>query len=146
MAKVLPFGSRRLPFLFLVDQWRELQRETKAGPWEIEARLLRLGCTVDEITAALRIGLVGGGMSATEAFVTVEAHVGTKPGDLGFARLTALAAISHSLHGLDEDLVGESDAAPKGARTSRRRTAKSPGPTSSKPRARRASPRATSDA
>ncbi len=144
MAKVLAFGPGRLPFLFLCDEWQGLQREAKVGPWEMESRLLRQTCTVDDIKHSLRHGLIGGGMSAVEALVTVDAYVGVKPGDLGPARLAALAAINHSLHGLDEDLVGESGPAPKGARKSRRQAAASPGRTSSKPPARQTSRRGKS--
>jgi hypothetical protein len=130
-AKILAFGPGKFPFAFMVDEWRELQRTTKAGPWEIEKRLLAGSCTRDEIAEVLRVGLWGGGLPAIEAEALVEAYVGRKPGDMGPARLVGLAALGHWLHGVDEDLVGElSPPAPKGVRKSRRRAAKSPGSTS----------------
>lgn len=133
---VLAFGPGRYPFLFLVDEWRELQRVTGLGPWDLELKLIGSACSFDQIQQTVRIGLLGGGMAAAEALDISDAYIGKRPGDLGPARLTALAAISHSLHGLDDDIAGESaPSAVKGARTSRRATARSRGARSSRPAA-----------
>lgn len=103
----LAFGGAKRPFLFLSEQWRELQRATQCGPWEIERRLAASVCTEQEIAETIRAGLTGAGMDLGQALDIVEAYVGAKPGDLDYARLTAFQAVAYSLHGLDDDIAGE---------------------------------------
>jgi len=131
---VLAFGPARFEFLFLSSQWQELQRVLGLGPWEVELRLIGGKCTERELRETIRIGLWGGGLSVAEALDLSGSYVGAKPGDLGPARLTAISAISYSLHGLDDELSGESPPPVDGkTQPSPRRTAKSRGAKSSKP-------------
>jgi hypothetical protein len=104
----LTFGDAKYDFLFLADEWRELQRVTNVGPWELESRMVSNRCLYADIRETIRVGLIGGGMKPGNAVGLVDAHIGVKPGDLEAGRLVAIAAISHSLHGLDEDVAGES--------------------------------------
>ena len=129
LATLVVWRGERLPFLYLIDQWRIVQRELGVGPWVLEARLTAKVCSADEVRATLRIGLVGAGMAMAEAEALVTRNCDARPGMLDDALVTALIAVTGSLHGLEADIEGESGAVERAPKT-RSRTGRSRSPAS----------------
>jgi Phage tail tube protein, GTA-gp10 len=66
-------------FRLRIKELRELQDKCDAGPAEIMMRLATHRWRVDDILQAIRLGLIGGGMSPTEALVLVSRYVEQRP-------------------------------------------------------------------
>lgn len=149
----LPFGTEERIFRLGIDQWRKVQERCDAGPPEILARLgplvrgLRggLGFTqllaggmlgtwrIDDMREVILQGLIGGGMSPTEAGVLVRAEFDGKL-SFEFAPLAYLVA-ERSLTPPEDEPLGEKTApaatppAPKPSRRSRAARSVSPAST-----------------
>lgn len=95
----------RLP----LGQLRELQDKCDAGPPAIMARLNTDTWRVDDIRETIRLGLIGGGMSPSEAYRKVARYVDERPlmENVVPARLILMAA----LIGDPSETVGKPEAA-----------------------------------
>lgn len=79
-AKIkLPWADGEREFRLAIGQLRELQDKCNAGPAEILARLSNGTWRVDDIRETLRLGLIGGGASPTDALVLVARYVDIRP-------------------------------------------------------------------
>lgn len=65
----------RLP----LGQLRELQDKCNAGPQEILGRLSGSTWRVDDVRETIRLGLIGGGMKPTEAYILTSRYVDDQP-------------------------------------------------------------------
>lgn len=129
LATLVVWRGQRLPFLYLIDEWRAIQRELGVGPWILEVRLKAKVCSADEVRITLRVGLVGAGMALAEAETLVAQNCDARPGMMDDALIAALAAVGGSLHGLEADIEGESGAVERAPKT-RSRTGRSRSPAS----------------
>lgn len=66
-------------FRLRIKELRELQDKCDAGPAEIMMRLASHRWRVDDILQTIRLGLIGGGMTPTEALVLVSRYVEQRP-------------------------------------------------------------------
>ena len=66
-------------FRLAIGQLRELQEKCDAGPGELLLRLTSHRWRVDDILQTIRLGLIGGGMSPTNALVLVKRYVEDRP-------------------------------------------------------------------
>lgn len=79
-AKIkLPWADGEREFRLAIGLLRELQDKCNAGPAEILARLSNGTWRVDDIRETLRLGLIGGGASPTDALVLVARYVDVRP-------------------------------------------------------------------
>lgn len=60
-------------------QLAELQEKTNAGPYVVFARLESDVWRIEDIAHTIRLGLIGGGMSPTDALKKVRAYVEERP-------------------------------------------------------------------
>lgn len=105
------FGDRKHVFALKIAQLEELQEKTDAGPEELFDRLGNGTWRVPDIRETLRLGLIGGGMSSTEAAILVDRYANA--GNLVPNKPVAQAVLGAALLGaVDEPLPGE----PKRAR------------------------------
>lgn len=116
----LEWGDGDHPFALKLDHLAELQEKTGAGPWYMLWSLERavLAKALDShppkdmspayVTETLRLGLIGGGMTAVEALQKVRAYAG--PGQLTENIASAYAVLGTALQGVEEDLPGKDEA------------------------------------
>ncbi|MFG1238005.1 gene transfer agent family protein [Xanthobacter autotrophicus DSM 597] len=71
---VLPFGDGDQTFRLALAQLLELQEKTNAGPMDLFMRLRGTSWRVEDIHETLRLGLIGGGMSAPDALRLVQRY------------------------------------------------------------------------
>lgn len=75
----LLWGDGDRTFRLAIGQLRELQDKCDAGPAEILGRLSNGTWRVDDIRETLRLGLIGGGATPTDALVLVARYVDSRP-------------------------------------------------------------------
>lgn len=102
----------RLP----IGQLRELQDKCAAGPLQILGRLSDGTWRVDDVRETIRLGLIGGGATPTDALVLVHRYVDARP----LLENTALAQsiLLVALMGNPDDKVGK----PPAGKTKRKAT------------------------
>lgn len=88
-----------------------LQEECNAGPFEILMRLSRGTWRIQEIDAIIRLGLIGGGMTPSEALSLTEKYVRARPPmeNLVFAR----GILGVAVQGNPDEAPGKDPAAPE---------------------------------
>lgn len=75
----LEFAGEMRSFCLKIGQLRELQEKTGVGPLALFNRLISGDWEVDDIPQILRLGLIGGGMSSSEALKLIETHINVSP-------------------------------------------------------------------
>lgn len=103
-------------FRLAIGQLRELQEKCGAGPAEIHNRLAAGTWRVDDIRETIRLGLIGGGMTPTDALVLVTRYVDNRP--LMENVVAAQAVLLVALIGAPDDKVGK----PKAVKTRKKAT------------------------
>lgn len=78
-ALTMLWGDGEFRFRLAIGQLRELQEKANAGPPELFERLRTNTWRVDDIRETLRLGLIGGGMSPTDALTKVIRYVDARP-------------------------------------------------------------------
>lgn len=104
-------------FLFRLGELEALDDKTSQGVLDFRYRLslgIQRGSLayspvkIAEVLSCLRLGLIGAGMSGTDAKKKVERAF--EAGDMAEMVLVAFTALSHSLSGKEHDPVGEAGA------------------------------------
>ena len=114
-------------FRLRIKELRELQDKCDAGPAQIMMRLVNHTWRVDDILQAIRLGLIGGGASPTDALLLVKRYVEDRP--LAENVVIAAEIIAAAISG---DPKEDGDTAKK-AEATKGTTAESPSPPSSEP-------------
>lgn len=83
----------------------ELQERCNTGPYVILNRLYDGQWRMEDITNVIRLGLIGGGMSPTDALKKVRTYVEDRPPLENV--LVAQAVLAAGLQGAPEEKVGE---------------------------------------
>ncbi len=125
----LTWGDGPHVFRLTIGELRELQDKCNAGPAEILNRLAGGTWRVDDIRETLRLGLLGGGKTPTDALVLVARYVDNRP--LMENVTPAQAILLAALVGDPEDQVGKPKAETikkkaRGASSSRHSTESAP--------------------
>jgi hypothetical protein len=92
-----------------IAELRAIQQKCDAGPAWVLARLANGQWMVDDVIQPIRLGLEGGGMAKAEATRLVKNHVEDRP--LTASVMTAQAVLMAALYGVEDDPVGEKEAA-----------------------------------
>ena len=96
-----------------VEHLRELQEKTGVGPMALFRRLYSGNYDTDDIREIIRVGLVGGGLSASEAHKLVKRYIDAEP--LNTHAGLALEIMGAALFGVGEPAdasdIGVSEAA-----------------------------------
>ena len=103
-----------------IPRLRELQDKRSAGPAEIARRIVDQTFRVEDVAETLRLGLIGGGLSASDALALVSRYLDQTP--LLESAAAALAVLGAALRGVEA-------AEPEGKSTpvkSSRRSARKP--------------------
>lgn len=107
----LDFAGGDFDFCLRIGELIELQEKCDAGPPLILARLQQGAWKVEDVRETIRLGLIGGGMAATEASVKVKAYVDNPDRDpplAGYA-LTASAILAAAILSVKEEEAPKSD-------------------------------------
>jgi hypothetical protein len=78
-STTLTWGDGEHLFRLPIGQLRELQDKCDAGPAQIMMRLVSHTWRVDDILQPIRLGLIGGGKSPTDALLLVRRYVEERP-------------------------------------------------------------------
>ena len=125
----LDWADGTYPFALKIDHLAELQDKCDAGPWYIQWALQVAVFAASSgmapprdmspayVIETIRLGLIGGGMSAIEALKKVRTYVG--PGQLHDNISTAYSIIGVALQGVPED---EPEKPQAGSKTSANRS------------------------
>ena len=122
-------------FRLRIKELRELQDKCDAGPAQIMMRLVQHTWRVDDILQAIRLGLIGGGATPTDALLLVKRYVEERP--LGENVVIAAEIIAAAISG---DPKEDGDTAKK-ERAAEETTTESPLPPSMEPALSSAGPR-----
>ena len=106
----------------------KLQEACDAGPLVVLERLAGGTWRVEDISATIRLGLVGGGMEPATALKMVRAYVEARPP--AESLLAAQAILSVACYGAPEEDVGNPEAASPGSASTASRTEGSGSPPS----------------
>lgn len=113
-------------------QIAELQDRTNAGPYHVLNRLYDGTWKIEDISNIVRLGLIGGGMSPVTALNLTRTYVEERP--LLENHPIAVVILKAALVGVDDEPVGESEAAnPREELSTTSRTEKSDLPQSTEP-------------
>jgi hypothetical protein len=118
----IDFGGGAQRFRLAMGEMEELQEATGVGPYRCLQRLVSGEWHVRDIRDTVRLGLIGGGMSAHDALTLTRRYVEERP-DWILNASVAISVLSAALAGAPEEEPGKKDDAPKAgtkARTSRR--------------------------
>jgi hypothetical protein len=126
-ATTLIWADGEHRFRLRIRELRELQDKCDAGPAQIMMRLVQHTWRVDDILQTIRLGLIGGGKSPTDALVLVKRYVEDRP--LAENVVVAAEIIAAAISG---DPKEDPDTAKK-AQATRAATAESPLPPSMEP-------------
>ena len=99
------WGDGEHTFRLRIGEIRELEDKRNAGCFELYRRLADGSCRFDDIRETLRLGLIGGGVPASQALGLVAKYAG--PTTLIESLTVAQAVISAALFGDPGDLVGK---------------------------------------
>lgn len=103
----LTWGDGPQRFRLPIGQLRELQDKCDAGPQRILARLASLDWLIDDVRETVRLGLIGGGKTPTDAYVLVKRYIDDRDGGLLESREHAQVILMKALVGDPSDPVGE---------------------------------------
>lgn len=104
----ITWGDGEHKFRLAIGQLRDLEEKTKVGPFELFEKLRLNRWRVDDLAHVLRVGLVGGGMSAPAAVDLVTRHIDEWP--LVESALVAQAVLLAALVGSEADPAGKGQA------------------------------------
>lgn len=113
----LDFGDDEHAFRLRIGELRELQELCDAGPPVVFARLGSAAYRVEDVRETLRLGLIGGGMPATEAMRLARRYVDEVPAWAANASL-AYIVLGAALFGPEEEPVGKPKAAKRATKKS----------------------------
>ncbi|WGG61864.1 gene transfer agent family protein [Brucella intermedia] len=105
----LDFGPGLQRFRLAWGQLSSLQEACDAGPYVILERIMNGTWKMNDIRETIRYGLIGGGMTPSEALKLVREYVEDRPPVESL--MVAQAVLSAGLVGAPEEAVGEQDAA-----------------------------------
>lgn len=103
------FGDGEHKFRLAIGELRELEEKRDAGSPLILRRLLTGEWWVDDVREVIRLGLVGGGMPATDAIKLVKRYVEDRPAWHENA-LIASTTLGAALMGVEDEEPGKSEA------------------------------------
>lgn len=103
----LVWGDGPQRFRLPIGQLRELQDKCDSGPGRILARLGGIDWKIDDIRETIRLGLIGGGKTPTEAYTLVSRYIDARDGGLMESRQHAQIILMKALVGDQSDPVGE---------------------------------------
>lgn len=101
----LDWGDSTYRFRLGWGELAELQEKTEAGPYVILSRLHSHQWRVQDISNVIRLGLIGGGMPASDALKKVRFYVENLPPLESHPY--AVAVLSAGLLGAPDEAVGE---------------------------------------
>lgn len=104
----LDWADGTFPFALRWGELAELQEKTDAGPYVVLHRLHSHQWRVEDISNVIRLGLIGGGMTPSEAIKKVRFYVEARPPLENHA--FAIAILSAGLLGAPDEPVGEPQA------------------------------------
>lgn len=111
-----------------LKEWREIQDKCGCGLIEILDRLSTRKWKIDDIREPIRIALIGGGKTPTDALLLVRRYVDERP--LQESVQVAFAVLAAAIVGVPDDPVGKPEAEKQedgtGASTSRPSTEPAP--------------------
>jgi hypothetical protein len=105
----LIWGDGEHRFRLAIGQLRELQEKCDAGPAEIAGRLADGRWRVNDVWETVRLGLIGGGMPASDAHRLTTRYVDERPWLESVP--AAQAVLMAALVGAPEEPVGKDEAA-----------------------------------
>ncbi|WP_236774724.1 gene transfer agent family protein [Agrobacterium tumefaciens] len=105
----LDWGDGTYTFRLAWGQLVELQEKCDAGPYVILQRLQTGAWQMEDISNVIRLGLIGGGMTAVDALKKTRAYVEAFPPMENL--LSAQGILAAALMGAKDEPVGEGDAA-----------------------------------
>lgn len=101
----LTWGDGEHRFRLPIGQLRELQDKCSAGPQRILMRLSSMDWRIEDVREVIRLGLIGGGKTPSDAHMLVVRYVDERP--LMESRLPAQAILMKALIGDPDDQPGE---------------------------------------
>lgn len=118
-------------FRLSIMQLEELQEQCDAGPPIIMRRLAQDEWRVRDIRETIRLGLIGGGMKATDALQLVRRYVDNAP--LAENLLTAQAVMAAAIVGVSDEQLKNSEGTEHAAQSHHSPTESSASPPSMAP-------------
>lgn len=103
------FGDGEHRFRLAIGELRELEEKRDAGSPLILRRLMSNEYRVDDVREIIRLGLIGGGMPATDAIKLVKRYVDDRPAWHENAML-ASAVLGAAIMGVPDEEPGKSQA------------------------------------
>lgn len=107
------FGDDEYPFRLAWKQIAELQEKRNCGPAILMQRLYSGEWFIEDIREVIRIALIGGGMSPSEALRLVRTYVEERPQDISGQNgllMTAIIIMSAAIARVEDEPVGEAKA------------------------------------
>lgn len=106
----LPWGDGEYTFRLAWGAWAEIQEKCDCGPAELLDRILSRRWRANDLFEVVRLGLIGGGMSATDALIKARRYVQDRP--LLESVPAAIQIVTAALLGPQDDAVpvGEQNA------------------------------------
>lgn len=103
-----PFGDDEHTFRLGLKELEELQEKCDAGPGFVLGRLMspRLEWRVEDVRHTLRLGLIGGGMPASDAIKLVKRYVDDRPAWAENAKI-AQGVLAMAIFGPAEEAAGD---------------------------------------
>lgn len=102
----LDFADGTYGFRLAIGELEELQEKTGVGPYALLKRLLVNEWRIEDVTNAIRLGLIGDGVKPTEALNLVRRYVEQRSDWMNNAML-AQAIVSAALVGAPEEEPGK---------------------------------------
>jgi Phage tail tube protein, GTA-gp10 len=124
-STTLLWADGEYKFRLRIKELRELQDKCDAGPAQIMMRLVQHTWRVDDILQSIRLGLIGGGASPTDALLLVKRYVEDRP--LAENVVIAAEIVAAAISGDPKDDAAKKDQATEEA------TAEFPSPPSMEP-------------
>lgn len=90
-----------------LGQVRELEDKCKAGVFVVLGRLFGRTCSYDDIRETIRLGLIGGGKTPSQAWQLVTRYVDERP--IAESLPVAMAIIAGLAHGAPEETADEAN-------------------------------------
>ena len=103
------FGDGEHRFRLAIGELRELEEKRDAGSPLILRRLMSNEYRVDDVYEVIRLGLIGGGMAATDALKLVKRYVSDRPAWHENSML-ASAVLGAALMGVEDEEPGKPQA------------------------------------
>lgn len=101
------WGDGDYTFRLAWGGWKEIQDKCGCGPAELLDRLIHRKWRADDLYEVVRLGLIGGGMSAVDALKLARSYVQDRP--LLESVPVALEIVSASLFGPADEAVSEGE-------------------------------------